>query len=131
MMELQILIVDDSPAMRSFIRRVLERSELSVGDYLTAANGEEALRLLDNNPVDAVLTDINMPRVDGEELLRRMSEHELLHRVPVIVVSGDRTESRIRKMFALGAKGYVTKPFTPEALRAEVERSLGVAHATK
>ena len=130
-MELHVLIVDDSPAMRSFIRRVLDLSGLEVGLCLEASNGEEALRLLEDNWVDAVLKDINMPQMDGEELLRRMSVHEVLRSIPVLVVSTDRTEGRIQKMLTLGAKGYVTKPFAPETLREELERSLGVIHGTE
>jgi len=130
-MELHVLIVDDSPAMRSFIRRVLELSGLKVGRCLEASNGEEALRVLESNWVDAVLTDINMPQMNGEELLRRMSGHEVFRSIPVLVVSTDRTEGRIRKMLTLGAKGYVTKPFTPEMLREELEHSLGVIHGTE
>lgn len=130
-MELHVLIVDDSPAMRAFIRRVLELSGLEVGRCLEASNGEEALRLLEDNWVDAVLTDINMPQMDGEELLRRMSGHEVLRLIPVLVVSTDRTEGRIQKMLTLGAKGYVTKPFSPETLREELEHSLGVVHGTE
>jgi two-component system chemotaxis response regulator CheY len=130
-MELHVLIVDDSPAMRSFIRRVLEMSGLEVGLCLEASNGEEALRVLEGNWVDAVLTDINMPQMDGEELLRRMSEHAVFGSIPVLVVSTDRTEGRIQKMLTLGAKGYVTKPFAPETLREELENSLGVVHGTE
>jgi len=125
-MELHVLIVDDSPAMRNFIRRVLELSGLEVGLCLEASNGEQALRLLEDNWVDAVLTDINMPQMDGEELLRRMSEHDVLRLIPVLVVSTDRTEGRIQKMLTLGAKGYVTKPFAPETLREQLENTLGV-----
>jgi two-component system chemotaxis response regulator CheY len=127
-MELHVLIVDDSPAMRSFIRRVLELSGLEVGLCLEASNGEEALRLLEENWVDVVLTDINMPKMDGEEFLRRLAEHQVLRLIPVLVVSTDRTEGRIQKMLTLGAKGYVTKPFAPETLRGELEQSLGVVH---
>jgi two-component system chemotaxis response regulator CheY len=130
-MELHVLIVDDSPAMRIFIRRVLELSGLEVGRCLEASNGEEALRLLEDNWVDAVLTDINMPQMDGEELLRRMAAHTVLRLIPVLVVSTDRTEGRIQEMLTLGAKGYVTKPFTPETLREELEHSLGVVHGTE
>jgi two-component system chemotaxis response regulator CheY len=130
-MELRVLIVDDSPAMRAFIRRVLEMSGLEVAGCLEASNGEEALRLLEHNWVDAVLTDINMPQMDGEEFMRRLAEHEVLRLIPVLVISTDATESRMQKMVALGAKGYVTKPFAPETLRAELERSLGAVHAAK
>ena len=128
-MELRVLIVDDSPAMRAFIRRVLEMSGLEVAGCLEASNGEEALRLLEHNWVDAVLTDINMPQMDGEEFMRRLAEHEVLRLIPVLVISTDATMSRMQKMVALGAKGYVTKPFAPETLRAELERSLGAVHA--
>ncbi|MFN7994810.1 MAG: response regulator [Bryobacteraceae bacterium] len=130
-MELHVLIVDDSPAMRAFIRRVLELSGLELGRCLEASDGKEALRLLEDNWVDAVLTDINMPQMDGEELVRQMSEHEIMRHIPVIVVSTDRTEGRIQKMMTLGAKGYVTKPFTPEALRQELEQTLGVSDGSK
>jgi two-component system, chemotaxis family, chemotaxis protein CheY len=80
--------------------------------------------------VDAVLTDINMPRMGGEELLRRMSEHDVLRLIPVLVVSTDRTESRMQQMLTLGARGYVAKPFAPETMREELEQCLGVAHGT-
>ena len=78
-----------------------------------------------------MLTDINMPQMGGEELLRRMSGHEVLRLIPVLVVSTDRTEGRIQRMLTLGAKGYVTKPFAPETLREELEHSLGVVHGTE
>ncbi len=128
-MKLTVMIVDDSPAMRAFVRRVLDMSGLEIDGCLQASNGEEALRLLSEAWVDVVLTDINMPVMDGEELLRRMAEHEVLRAIPVLVISTDRTECRIQRMLAMGAKGYVTKPFTPEKLREQLEQSLGVVHA--
>jgi len=128
-MRIHVLIVDDSPAMRMFIRRVLDLSGMDVGRCLEAANGEEALCLLESNWVDVVLTDINMPQMDGEELLRRMSGNRVLRLTPVVVVSTDRTEGRIETMMTLGARGYVTKPFAPETLREELERALGVERA--
>ena len=130
-MKLHVLIVDDSSVMRAFIRRVLDLSGLAVGRCLEASNGEEALRLLEDNWVDAVLTDINMPHMDGEELLRRMSVHAVLRLIPVVVVSTDRTDGRVQKMLTLGAKGYVTKPFAPETLREELEHSLAVVNGTE
>jgi two-component system chemotaxis response regulator CheY len=126
-MDCVVLIVDDSPAMRAFVRRVLELSGVEAGHCLEASNGEEALKVLETSWVDAVLTDINMPLMDGEELLLRMSENSLWCSIPVLVVSADGTESRIRRMLMLGARGYVTKPFAPETLRGELENSLGVA----
>lgn len=71
-MALNIMIVDDSPVMRAFIRKVVSLTGLDIGECCEAADGEEALRLLRERWVDLVLTDINMPRMNGEELVRRM-----------------------------------------------------------
>ena len=128
-MALQILIVDDSPAMRHFIRRVARLSGVEGGHYLEASNGEEALRQLAARDVDAVITDINMPVMDGEEFVRRMRAEKRLESTPVIVISTDATLHRIHTMQALGAVGYLQKPFGPEQLRHELDRVLGVHHA--
>jgi two-component system chemotaxis response regulator CheY len=121
-----VLIVDDSPAMRGFVRRVLDMSGLKVSQCHQAGNGQEALELLQREWVDVILTDINMPVMDGERLVQCLGGDESLRSVPVLVISTDRTEGRVRRMLALGAKGYVAKPFLPEMLREEVERVLGV-----
>ena len=127
-MALNIMIVDDSPQMRAFIRKVVGLTGLEVGEYSEAADGRDALKKLAECWVDLVLTDINMPNMNGEEFVRRMESDDLLRSIPVIVVSTDSSRSRIRQMMALGAKGYVSKPFLPEALRDEVERVLGLPH---
>jgi two-component system, chemotaxis family, chemotaxis protein CheY len=125
---LKVLIVDDSPVMRSFIRRVLTVSGLDIGQPLQAENGARALELLRDQPVDLVLTDINMPEMTGEELLRTMQADPALSRTPVVVVSTDARLDRVDQMVSLGARGYITKPFTPEGLKTEVERVLGVTY---
>jgi two-component system chemotaxis response regulator CheY len=127
-MALQILIVDDSPAMRAFIRRVVKLSGIEVDRYFEAANGAEGLEQLASNPVDAVLTDINMPVMDGEEFVRRMRADGTTKSIPVVVISTDATVHRIQTMQALGAMGYLQKPFGPEQLRNELDRVLGVRH---
>jgi two-component system, chemotaxis family, chemotaxis protein CheY len=127
-MAYRVLIVDDSPAMRSFVRRVMDISGFELSVCFEASNGEEALDLLRHEWVDAILTDINMPVMDGEEFLRRLSADDLLRSIPAIVISTDATENRIARMSALGARGYVTKPFVPEALRSLLEQTLGVLH---
>jgi two-component system chemotaxis response regulator CheY len=125
---LHILIVDDSPAMRAFVRRVVRLSGMPVDEYYEAANGEEALAQLAEHPVDAVLTDINMPVMDGEEFVRRMRAEKPFQSTPVIVISTDATVNRIHTMQELGAVGYLQKPFGPEQLRNELDRVLGVVH---
>jgi two-component system, chemotaxis family, chemotaxis protein CheY len=121
--------VDDSPAMRAFIRRVINLSGIEVAEYVEAGNGCEALEALRVQKVDAILSDINMPLMNGEELLRHLSKDETLRSIPVIVISTDASDCRMERMKALGARGYLGKPFRPEQLRAAIEDGMEVACA--
>jgi len=123
-MPLRVLIVDDSAAMRHFIRRVMSFSGIEIGECLEAGDGEQALSVLRNGAVDVILTDINMPAMTGEELLERLEADKDLRRIPALVISTDATALRVKRMLALGAQGYIAKPFSPETLRAEIERVL-------
>jgi len=127
-MAFSILVVDDSPAMQALIRRVLDLSGFDVAACWMAGNGEEALELLRQNWVDVILTDVNMPGMNGEEFLRRLRADEVLQSIPVVVVSTDATQTRLHRMLELGAASYVVKPFHPEVLRTELERVLGVPY---
>ncbi len=120
--ERSVLVVDDSKAMRAFICRLFRLSGLRVSECLEAANGAEALEMLRRRPVDLILTDINMPVMNGEEFVRQLRQDPSLRPIPVLVVSTDATEKRINEMVRLGALGYLTKPFFPELLKAEIER---------
>jgi len=128
-MAYRVLIVDDSPAMRKFIRRVIDISGFDCSLQLEASNGREALDVLSREWVDLILTDINMPVMNGEQFLRELEKDEALRQVPVLVVSTDSTLQRVQQMLGLGARGYVTKPFTPEMLRSQLERLLEETHA--
>jgi two-component system chemotaxis response regulator CheY len=125
----RILIVDDSPAMQAIIERVIHLCGVEVEQVLRASNGNDALALLDRQEVDLILTDINMPGSDGEDLVRRLAGQDRLRNIPVIVVSTDSTQNRMNHLLELGVKGYLGKPFTPEKLRAAIEQILEVAHA--
>lgn len=111
-----VLIVDDSPGMRKVIRRVLMLCKFDAGRCLEAGDGIEALNMLECESVDVILTDVNMPNMNGEELIERLAAHPVYSKIPALVVSTDRSEERLRRMLALGARGYVTKPFVPETL---------------
>ena len=128
-MSYRVLIVDDSPAMRAFVRRVIELSGFDLAACFEAGNGREALSRLRGEWVDAILTDINMPGMDGEELLQALSTDEMLRSIPTLVISTDATEKRIGRLMSLGARGYITKPFRPEDLREGLERILGDPNA--
>jgi len=111
-----VLIVDDSPSMRKVIRRCLMLSGFETDLCLEAGDGLEGLDVLSRELVDVVMTDINMPNMDGEQFVERLAADSVLCRIPVIIISTDRSEERLQRMMALGAKGYVTKPFVPETL---------------
>jgi two-component system chemotaxis response regulator CheY len=125
-MAFDVLIVDDSPAMRAFIERVIDISGLDVGKRIEASNGQEALDLLHKNWIDIILTDVNMPVMNGEQFVTRLAEDEVLRTIPVLVVSTDGSEHRVQRMMSLGARAYVKKPFSPEQLRKTMEQLLGV-----
>ena len=128
-MAFQVMIVDDSAAMRQFIARVLALSGLEVGSCIQASNGQEALELLRTDWIDIVLTDINMPVMNGERLVCLMKADEVMRTIPVLVVSTDCSEHRVQRMMSLGAEGYLQKPFSPELLRQQMEQLLGVYNA--
>jgi two-component system chemotaxis response regulator CheY len=125
-MSTHLLVVDDSPAMRKMITRVIEMSGFDIASLAQASDGAEALEILRAKPVDLVLTDINMPIMTGEELLREMAGNGMLKRIPVVVVSTDATDARMHQMMELGARGYVVKPFQPASLRNELERVMEI-----
>jgi two-component system, chemotaxis family, chemotaxis protein CheY len=125
-MAYRLLIVDDSPAMRAFVRRVIGLSGFDMTACFEASNGREALELLRREWVDVILTDINMPCMDGEEFMQQLAANEVLRSIPAIVISTDGTHHRKQRLLAIGARGYLTKPFLPETLRVELESMLGV-----
>jgi len=115
-MPYNVLIVDDSPGMRKVIRKMLGQSGFATDLCVEAGDGCEALDVLSKQPVDIVFTDINMPNMNGEELMEKISVSPEYKHLLVLVVSTDRSEERMQRMLALGAKGYVTKPFVPRTL---------------
>jgi len=119
-----VLIVDDSRAMRSFLRRALSMTSLETGQVYEAENGLQALELLKDHPVEVIFSDINMPVMDGAEFVRELSHDEMKRKIPVVVVSTDNSTERRDQLHALGAKGYIAKPFSPEQLEHEVVRLL-------
>jgi two-component system, chemotaxis family, chemotaxis protein CheY len=126
---LSVLIVDDSLMMRTFIQRILVAAGFEEGPRHQARNGNEALDVLHRCPVDLVISDINMPDLDGEGLVRSLAGDEALRRIPILMVSSDSTVTRAERLLALGAAGYLVKPFHPEELKTEIDRILEEHHA--
>ncbi len=125
-MALNVLVVDDSAVMRKMIIRTLRLSGLPLGDVFEAGNGQEGLDKLSQNWVDLALVDINMPVMNGEEMIDRVRQNPETADLSVIVVSTDSSETRIDMLQKKGA-GFVHKPFTPEGLRETISQMTGVA----
>jgi CheY-like chemotaxis protein len=110
--------------MRNFLRRALSMTSLEIGTVHEAENGLEALGVLDEHSVEVIFSDINMPIMDGAVFVAELAKSETKKRIPVVVVSTDNSTERRSQMHALGAKGYIAKPFSPESLELEVTRLL-------
>lgn len=125
-MSLNILVVDDSSVMRAMIVKTLRLSGVPVNEVHQAANGEEGLRAIDANWIDLCLVDINMPIMDGEQMLDKVRENPETRGLPVIVVSTEGSDTRVAALREKGA-GFVHKPFTPEILRETIVEVTGVS----
>ena len=118
-----VLIVEDSKAIRSVIRIALEEA----GDFFAAEanNGFEALRTLPSRKFDLIITDINMPDINGLELIGFVKANPSYKDIPLIIVSTEKTEEDKKRGMALGAMGYVVKPFKKEDLMVLVKKAVG------
>ncbi len=129
-MAVNVLIVDDSGVMRSMIRKAIELSGLALGEVHQAENGREGLEILDSSWIDLVLVDINMPVMNGEEMIAAMHAREDFRSIPTVVVSTEGSRTRIERLEKAGVR-FIHKPFSPEKLRDTLRDLLGseVFHA--
>lgn len=125
------LVVDDSETMRAVIGKTLCLAGIPIGEIYPAANGKDALAVLEQNWVDLIFTDINMPVMNGIELIEKLSEHEVLKTIPVVVVSTEGSLTRIDKLKAKGVSAYIRKPFQPELVRNVINDILGGQNAQR
>ncbi len=128
-MALNILIVDDSRTMRAVIAKTLQLADVPVSELYEASNGKEALDILADHWIDLVFADINMPVMNGIEMVDKMCEDGLLKTVPVVIVSTEGSTTRIEQLKAKGVSAYVRKPFTPEMIQKVVDDIVGVRDA--
>ena len=117
-MPFNVLIVDDSSAIRKILRRVLIQTELDIDQMYEAGDGVEALDKVENNQISLVLSDINMPNMDGLELLEKLKAGG--HCIPVIMISTEGSQPKVLRAVELGARGYVRKPFTAEQIKEKI-----------
>lgn len=116
-MAYNVLIVDDSQTMRKVIQKSVILSGFELGNCWEAGNGREALDMLHSHWVDLILTDLNMPVMNGLEMLRELKKDGLHRNIPVILITTEGSEKRLEEAYALGIQGYIQKPFHPETIR--------------
>ena len=124
-----ILIVDDSAVTRMLIKRAIQMADFPVAAVLEAGHGREALARLAEQPVHLVLADLHMPEMGGAELIDQMRQDPNSRDIPVVIISAEPSTARIDELCRLGARGYLRKPFTPEALRTTLLPLLEPDHA--
>lgn len=107
--ELKVLLVDDSGSARRFMRRMLEN--LGIRNFIEAANGREAVELLASTMVDLVVTDYNMPEMDGQALVQHIRQNSWQHEVPILMVTSESDAGRLAAVEAAGVSGICDKPF--------------------
>ena len=126
-MTFNILIVDDSLSMRAVIKKIISLSGIRTNQCYEAQNGREALDILTGSWVDIILSDINMPEMNGIEFLKTLRSDELFKEIPVVFISTEANTERIKEASLLGARGFLKKPFVPEELRKVLYEVLGLS----
>jgi two-component system chemotaxis response regulator CheY len=124
-----ILVVDDSETTRAFVRRVLGMCGFENDHIFEAGDGSAALGILSAQPIDLVLADLHMPGMGGLEMTRHMLIQPRLREIPVVIISADPNAVRMEDLRKQGVKGYISKPFTPEAFRSTITEITGAIHA--
>lgn len=118
----RVLVVDDSASMRSLLVSTLV--EIDGIEAVEACNGFEALKALPMQPFDLIMTDINMPEINGLEIVHFIKSNQTYQQIPLIIISTERGQTDIQKGLALGAQKYITKPFDPEQVKKTVKELL-------
>lgn len=122
MAEMKVLVVDDSPTMRKIVAAQL--GQLGYGDVEQAENGEEALEVLKRASFDLVLTDWNMPVMDGRALVENIRQTEALKEIPVLMVTTRNTKADVILALQAGVNNFVVKPFKPADLGKKISAVL-------
>jgi two-component system chemotaxis response regulator CheY len=119
-MALDVLIVDDSAAIRKILQRVLRQTEFLFGDVIEAADGMEAIGVLKTRRVGLILSDINMPNMDGIQFLAEVKANAEWKSVPVLMITTEGSQAKVMEAVEKGASGYVRKPFTADQIKEKL-----------
>lgn len=115
----RVLVVEDSPTMRRIITNALQR--IGFADIIEAENGVDALNKLEGQKIDLVVTDWDMPEMNGAELVKVLRSMPELGEVPIVMITTRGMRDDVMTAMKLGVNGYVIKPFTPDVLKAKLE----------
>ena len=126
-MALNVLIVDDSSVGRMMVAKSLQLSGLPFGEIHQAANGQEGLDVLAEHQVDMVFADINMPVMNGEEMITNIRANDAWADISIVVISTEGSQTRIERLEQHGA-AFIHKPFTPETVRDVVREVTRISH---
>ncbi len=119
-MALDVLIVDDSAAIRKILQRVLRQTDIIFGEVHEAGDGVEAIGLLKTKTVGLILSDINMPNMDGIQLLGHVKANPEWKSVPMVMITTEGSQGKVMEALELGASGYVRKPFTADQIKEKL-----------
>jgi len=119
-MDSDILVVDDSAAIRKILTRVLRQTGMAIQTIHEAGDGEEALTVLRGHRIDLILSDINMPKMDGLQLLASLKASPQWNTIPVVMITTEGGETKVAEAVKLGASGYVRKPFTADQIKEKL-----------
>jgi two-component system chemotaxis response regulator CheY len=114
------MIIDDSSVMRKIVERSLRQAGLDISEVMEAGNGLEALAAIALKKPDLILSDINMPAMNGLEFVKKLQDVPGMKDVPVVMITTEASESHVVEALSYGAKGYIRKPFTPEQVKEHV-----------
>ena len=117
---MNILIVDDSAAIRKILQRVLGQANVPISQVFEAGDGVEALEVLKSQSIGLILSDINMPNMDGLQLLSQVRAVDQWKNVPFVMITTEGSHSKVLEAVQLGASGYVRKPFTPDQIKEKL-----------
>lgn len=124
MASLNFLIIEDSPTMRQLIRFALNR--IPGAQVVEASDGVDGLKKLSSNEIDLILTDINMPIMDGLKLVNLVRSNESFKAIPIIIITTEGAQEDKERAMALGADAYITKPIQSTALLSKVKELLNL-----
>jgi two-component system chemotaxis response regulator CheY len=119
-MDSDVLVVDDSAAIRKILTRVLRQTGMAIQTIHEAGDGQEALAVMAQHRIDLVLSDINMPKMDGLQLLASLKASPQWQNIPVVMITTEGGETKVAEAVKLGAAGYVRKPFTADQIKEKL-----------